>query len=109
MKKATVLEECITEEQHSVVLFLWAEGLHAKDICKEMFPVYGRKCLLCKVVHNWIEKCHRGGKCFADDEEAETEAQKWLRQQSKDFCAVGFDTLVKQWDKCISVGGYVKK
>jgi hypothetical protein len=33
-----------------------------------------------------------------------------LRQQSQDSCAVGFDTLVKQWDKCISVGGgYVEK
>jgi hypothetical protein len=32
------------------------------------------------------------------------------RQQSNDFYAVGFDTLVKQWDKCINVGGgYVKK
>jgi hypothetical protein len=37
-------------------------------------------------------------------------AQKWLRQQSKDFCAAGFSSPVKRWDKCISVGGgYVKK
>jgi hypothetical protein len=36
--------------------------------------------------------------------------RKWLRQQSKKFCAAGFDALVKQWDKCINVGGgYVKK
>jgi hypothetical protein len=35
---------------------------------------------------------------------------KWLRQQSKDFCAVGFDALVKRWDKCVNVGGgYVEK
>jgi hypothetical protein len=35
---------------------------------------------------------------------------KWLRQQSEDFCAAGFDALVKRWDKCISVGGgYVEK
>ncbi|PNF34794.1 hypothetical protein B7P43_G03735 [Cryptotermes secundus] len=47
-----------------------------------MFPVYGRKCLSCKVVHSWVEKC---GKCFADNEEVETEVQKWLRQQPKDF------------------------
>jgi hypothetical protein len=25
------------------VRFLWAKGLNAKDINKEMFPVYGRK------------------------------------------------------------------
>jgi hypothetical protein len=38
---ATVLEECITEEQRSVVRFLCARGLSAKDIYKEMFPEYG--------------------------------------------------------------------
>jgi hypothetical protein len=38
------------------------------------------------------------------------QVQKWLSQQSKDFYAVGFDALVKRWDKCISVGGgYVEK
>jgi hypothetical protein len=53
---------------------------------------------------------HLGGKCFADDEEVETEVQKWLRKQSKDFYAAGFDTMVKPWDKCIDVGGgYVEK
>jgi hypothetical protein len=36
--------------------------------------------------------------------------RKWLRQQSKDFYAAGFDALVKSWDKCINVGGgYVVK
>jgi hypothetical protein len=35
---ATVLEECTTEKQCSVERFLWA-----KDIHKEMFPVYGGK------------------------------------------------------------------
>jgi hypothetical protein len=44
------------------------------------------------------------------DEEVETEARKWLRKQSKDFYAAGFNALVKRWDKCFSVvGGYVKK
>jgi hypothetical protein len=47
---------------------------------------------------------------FVDDEEIETEVQKWLRKQSKDFYAAGFDALVKRWDKCINVGGgYVEK
>jgi hypothetical protein len=40
---ATVLEECTTEEQRSVVLFLWAKGIGAKNIRKEMFPVYGSR------------------------------------------------------------------
>jgi hypothetical protein len=51
---ATALEECTTEEQRSVVVFLWAKGLNAKDIHKEMFPVYGGKCLSRKAVHNLV-------------------------------------------------------
>jgi hypothetical protein len=31
--------------------------------------------------------------------------RKWLKQQAKDFYAVGFDALVKRRDKCINVGG----
>jgi hypothetical protein len=47
---------------------------------------------------------------IADDEDVETEMGKWLRQQSKVFYAVGFDALVKRWNKCIHVGGgYVEK
>jgi hypothetical protein len=45
-----------------------------------------------------------GSKRFAD-EKVETEMRKWLRLQSKDFDAVGFDALVSRWDKCINVGG----
>jgi hypothetical protein len=66
-----------TEEQGSIVLLLWARRPNAKDIHKEMFPVYCGKCLSRKAVHNWVEKCDR---CFADDEEVETEVRKWLRQ-----------------------------
>jgi hypothetical protein len=32
-----------------------------------------------------------GGKYFADGEEVETQVRKWLRQQSKDFYAEGFE------------------
>jgi hypothetical protein len=42
-KMATVLEECTTQEQCSVVPFVWAKGLITKDIHKEMFPGYGGK------------------------------------------------------------------
>jgi hypothetical protein len=55
-------------------------------------------------------KNHLGGRHFTDDEEVEMEVRKWLRQQSKDFCATGFNTLVKRWNKCTNVGGgYVEK
>jgi hypothetical protein len=51
-----------------------------------------------------------GGKCFAEDEEVETEVRMWLRQQSKDFYSADFNALVKRLDKCINVsGGYAEK
>jgi hypothetical protein len=75
-----------------------------------MQRLFIKKCFLftlgsvCRV--KWF---HLGGKCFADEEEAETEVRKWLRRQLKDFYAEGFSALVKRWDKCINVGGYVEK
>jgi hypothetical protein len=52
----TMLEEYITEELRSVVLFLCAKGLNEKDIHKKMFPVYGGKCFSSKSVDNWVDK-----------------------------------------------------
>jgi histone-lysine N-methyltransferase SETMAR len=40
-------------------------------------------------------KNHLRGRRFADDEEVDTEVRKWLRQQSKDLYAAGFDALIK--------------
>jgi hypothetical protein len=58
----------------------WTKGRKAKDIHKQMFPVYGGKCLSRKAVQKWVK---RHGIHFADDEEVETEVWKLLRQQSK--------------------------
>jgi hypothetical protein len=53
---------------------------------------------------------HFGGRGFTDNEEVGMEVWMWLRWQSKDFYAVGFNALVKCWNNCISVGGgYVEK
>jgi hypothetical protein len=49
----TVLQEWTNEKQSSVVPFLWAKGLDAKDIYKEMFPVYDGKCLSRKALLLW--------------------------------------------------------
>jgi hypothetical protein len=43
-------------QQRSVVRSLWAKLLNVKDIHKEMFPVYGGKCLSRKAVHNLVAK-----------------------------------------------------
>jgi hypothetical protein len=53
--KLTVLEVYTTEEQRSVVRFLWTKGLNAKEIHNEMFPFYCEKCLSRKEVRNWVE------------------------------------------------------
>jgi hypothetical protein len=55
-----VLEEYNTEEQRSVVSFLWAKGLNAKDID-------GGTYLSRKAVHNWIEKVSQERSKVADD------------------------------------------
>jgi hypothetical protein len=51
---ATVLEENTTREQRSVVRFLWAKGLTAKDIHREIFPVYVEECSSRQAVHNTV-------------------------------------------------------
>jgi hypothetical protein len=83
---ATMLAVYTTEKQRSVVHFSWAQGLNAKDIHKEMFPVYGGKCLSRKAVHNWVENL----KDIRKSQMMPEQVRKWLRQQSKDFYAVGF-------------------
>jgi hypothetical protein len=96
---ATVLEECITEEQSSVVRFsCWQNDPMQKIFIKKYFMFR---------VGNFyrVKRFSLGVKRFADDEEVEKEVRKWLRQQSKDFYAAGFDALIKRWDKCVNVGG----
>jgi hypothetical protein len=73
---ATVLKDCTTEEQSSVVRFMWAKGLNAKDILKEMCPVYVGKCLSRKATHSWVEIFSQGRSKVPDDD---TEVWKWLR------------------------------
>jgi hypothetical protein len=63
----TMLEKCVTEEQRSIVRFLWAKGLATKAIHKETFPVYGGKCLWRKAVHNWVDKFCEGRSKVSDN------------------------------------------
>jgi hypothetical protein len=51
---ATVLEVCTIGEQHSIVCFLWAKGLNAKNIHKKICPVYDLKCMSRKAFTNWV-------------------------------------------------------
>jgi hypothetical protein len=72
-----------------------------------MFPVYGGNCLSCKAVYNWLRNSLTD---FQKSQMMPDLVWKWLRQQSKEFCAASFDPLEKQWDKCINIcGGYIEK
>jgi len=53
---AAPLNTCITIEQRGVVRFLWAKNMEAKDIHKEMLPMYGEHCLSRQAIHNWAQK-----------------------------------------------------
>jgi hypothetical protein len=102
---ATELQECNAEELPSVVRFLFSEQ---KDLMQRIFI---KKYFLSTVeVFVALSVSQLGSKHFADDEQVQTEAWKWLRQQSKHFYASGLNPLVKRWDKCNNVGGgYVEK
>jgi hypothetical protein len=60
VKMATMLKECNTKEQHTVVHFLWSKGLNTMYIHIEMFLVYRGKCLSHKAVPNLVEKLSQG-------------------------------------------------
>jgi hypothetical protein len=47
-------------EQRGVVRFLWAKDMAARDIHKEMLPVYDEHCLSRQAVHNWVHKFSEG-------------------------------------------------
>jgi hypothetical protein len=87
--------------------FLWAKGLNAKDILKEMLPVYDGKCLSRKAVHNRDHKLSQGRSKVADDARPGEEVAETT---VKTLLCYGFNALVKRWDKHINVGGgYVEK
>jgi hypothetical protein len=52
---AAVLEECIAEEQLSVVRFLLTKVHNARGIHEEIFPVYCGKFLSRKALHSWFK------------------------------------------------------
>jgi hypothetical protein len=48
VKMATLLEGVLPKSNVLLCVSLWVKGLNAKDIPKEIFSVYGSKCLLHK-------------------------------------------------------------
>jgi len=54
------------------VRFLWAKKkkMEAKDIQKEMLPMYGEHCLSRQAVHNWVQKFSEGRTSIEDEHRA---------------------------------------
>ena len=68
---AAPLSTCTTIEQRGVVRFLWAKKkMEAKDIHKEMLPMYGEHCLSRQAVHNWVQKFSEGRTSIEDERRA---------------------------------------
>jgi hypothetical protein len=92
-----------------------SKWLNAKDIHKEMFPVYAGKCLSRKAVHNWIEKFSQGGSKVADHarrgaEVAETTVKRHTHTHIYIYIYWRFRHTGKAMGNCINVGGgYVEK
>jgi hypothetical protein len=57
---AVPLNMCITIEQCGIVRFLWAKDMAAKDIHKEMLPIYSEHRLSRQAVCNWVRKFSEG-------------------------------------------------
>jgi hypothetical protein len=98
-----VFEECITEEQRSVVRFFCGKkGLMQRIFINIFFLFKAGSVLRVKVFKtgstNYLKDV-RKLQMMLD------QVRKWLRHQPRDFYAAGFEALIKRWDKCINVRG----
>ena len=108
---AAPLSTCTKMEQRGVVRFLWAKNMEAKDIHKEMLPMYGEHCLSRQVVHNWVQKFSEGRTISKTNIlQLKEQCARGSDSNQKEFFATGFQGLVKRWDKCLNLyGDYVEK
>jgi hypothetical protein len=100
---ATVLKDCTTEKQRSVM----HSSVGKEDSMRRIFT---KKYFLFTVESvRYVKRFTTGSRNSLKDVQKfqmiPDQVLKWLRQQPKDFYAAGFDALVKRWDKRINVGG----
>ena len=50
--------------------FLVGKNMEAKDIHKEMLPMYGEHCLSRQAIHNWVQKFSEGWTSIEDKQRA---------------------------------------
>ena len=91
---AASLNTCTTIEQRSVVRFLWAKGMAAKNIHKEMLPMYGEHCLSGQAVHNLVQKFSEGRTSIEDEHR--------VGRPAKEQCGRGSDSNHKNFTPQVS-------
>jgi hypothetical protein len=102
----TVLGECTTEEQHSVVHFLWVKGLNERIFIKKRFLfMVGSVCHTRRFTTGLRNSLKDVQKPQMMSHQVALLRLQQKQPQSKDFNAVGFDALVNRWEKSINVGG----
>jgi hypothetical protein len=79
--------------------FFVEKRLNAKDMHKEMFHAYGRMCLSCKAVHNWVKKFSQGHSKVTDTRpghsvEIATEATvQWVEEMIRSDRRIMIDSV----------------
>jgi len=87
--------------------FCGQKKMEAKDIHKEMLPMYGEHCLSCQAVHNWVQKFSEGRTGIEDEHRAGRPVEIATPEMLQRVEDRG---LVKRWDKCLNLyGDYVEK
>ena len=79
------MNTCTAIEQRGFVRFLWAKGMAAKDIHKEILPMYSEHCLSRQVVHNWVQKFSEGRKSIEDEHPVGRQCARGSDSNHKNF------------------------
>jgi hypothetical protein len=64
---AAPLRDCTIEEQHTVVCFLWAEGVKSAEIHPRMLAQYGARTMHQRKIYEWIERFKEGRTSVTDE------------------------------------------
>ena len=76
--------------------------MEAKDIHKEMLPMYGEHCLSRQVVHNWVQKFSEGRTSI----EEEHRAGRPVEIATPETLQLVEDRgHLKRWEKCLNLHG----
>jgi hypothetical protein len=90
-------------EQCGVVWYSWAKDMAAKDIHKEMLPMYGEHCLSLQTFPLvWPSKTNLSGKAILTMTRLKKAVCACFRLQPQEFYAASFQGLVKRWDNFLN-------